>query len=350
MLPHRVSVCLPEALTVEFLRHHLVNIEIHAEYIEDGQQEFVIRGGRLSFQSHVEDNSSTMANTDLRVVAKGTVAVTAGLLQTRLDVGDEGKLLISSKIKADPKKCPKLPLTKVRVIDGDTIDTALKLEEQTKISQASKKQKSSSSSASSQQAAVSKPVLVLNMANKDTPGGGWLRGSKAQEEALCYRSTLWATLKLKYYKRKGGLAVDSGVYSPRVLVFRENMKNDSVFMDCSQPLLLPVYAAISVAAICRADRKKPLTDQEEIITAEKIRLILRASIAEGHQQIVLGALGCGAFANPPKEIAELFSSIFQEPEFSCGWWKDVVFAVMGGKGANDENFKVFTKILGGLAV
>ena len=81
------------------------------------------RGGALSSQSYPEKDMYIMTapwKGDLKVVAAGTKAVTAGLLLTRPDVGDEGKLLTSSKIKADPKKCPQLPLTKIRVLDEDT--------------------------------------------------------------------------------------------------------------------------------------------------------------------------------------------------------------------------------------
>lgn len=39
--------------------------------------------------------------------------------------------------------------------------------------------------------------LVLNFANAHHPGGGFLHGSKAQEEELCRRSTLYASISSK---------------------------------------------------------------------------------------------------------------------------------------------------------
>ena len=41
----------------------------------------------------------------------------------------------------------------------------------------------------------SKPILVLNLANPVNPGGGVRRGSKAQEEDLCRKSSLLLSLE-----------------------------------------------------------------------------------------------------------------------------------------------------------
>lgn len=64
---------------------------------------------------------------------------------------------------------------------------------------------------------------------------------------------------------------------------------------------------------------------------EKIRAILRIGKAEGHDSLILSAFGCGAFANPPEHMAELFRDVFAEAEFQDSFWL-VVFAII-----NDHN-------------
>lgn len=44
----------------------------------------------------------------------------------------------------------------------------------------------------------------------------------------------------------------------------------------------------------------------------KIRTIFRIGLIHGHDSLVLGALGCGAFRNPPRHVARLFHEVMDE--------------------------------------
>ena len=55
--------------------------------------------------------------------------------------------------------------------------------------------------------------------------------------------------------------------------------------------------------------------------------MLREMAGKGHTNLVLGALGCGAFQNPPELVARLFKEVFQEEEFK-GRFESVDFAIL----------------------
>lgn len=87
-------------------------------------------------------------------------------------------------------------------------------------------------------------IGVLNMASERHPGGGWLRGAMAQEEALCFRSTLAATLHRRFYP----LPIFGAVWSPKVTVFRDEI--DSWFR-IYQPAEMFTVGVVSLAALRR---------------------------------------------------------------------------------------------------
>lgn len=74
---------------------------------------------------------------------------------------------------------------------------------------------------------------------------------------------------------------------------------------------------ISVAGMNRPERKDATHIADDLIegTKNKMRTILRIGLRHGHDSLVLGAFGCGAYRNPPSHIATLFHEVFEEPEF-----------------------------------
>ena len=48
---------------------------------------------------------------------------------------------------------------------------------------------------------------------------------------------------------------------------------------------------------------------DDALTRQKVRSILWAAASHGHDAVVLGAFGCGAFHNPPAEIVAVFRSL-----------------------------------------
>lgn len=271
--------------------------------------------------------------------AAETKALLPKILKTTPQAPAEGVLYDPGNLfRLDPRFCPSLPRTAIRVLNADTIDAAIDL-----------------STPTVSQLHGEKPVLVLNMANAYHSGGGWLQGSLAQEEAMCYRSSLAFTLKYRYYP----IPEAGGIYSPTVVVMRHNMSSGHALMDLSKPDDLPVFSCVSVAAMRGPaiekdaggkERYKRASDRETM--KEKMRVVLRIAAVQRHRVLVLGALGCGAFANPRGEVVECWKGVFSEGEFQGGWWEEIVFAVMepGATKDGDGNFGVFYKGLDGMMV
>ena len=272
------------------------------------------------------------ARTPLEDIAREMRKILPGLLLTRPDAQPRSTLYKKGEVSnLRTAHCPGVPRTNVQVINADTIDAALQLHAK---------------------GTNPKNVCILNMANAQIAGGGWMNGALAQEEALCYRTSLSATLKYRYYP----LPEEGGIYSPRVLVIRNNMESGHGLMDMTEPKYLPVISVISVAAVCQpptktdlnGGRQRYVSGADARLMEEKMRVILRIAAKNGHRQIVLGAFGCGAFGNPKEEVASMWKSVFSEAEFAGGWWQDVVFAVMDTDGRG--NFQTFFQRLDGQTV
>jgi len=174
--------------------------------------------------------------------------------------------------------------------------------------------------------------LVLNMASEVNPGGGVQRGSNAQEECLFRRTNLHLFLPKHQFYPIGYNAV---VYS----------KNVDIIKDSDYNRLKPNTALSFIA--CPAIRnpkliKGRLTPDDHHLTEQKIRLILDVAYLNNHDSLVLGALGCGAFHNPPKVIANLFKKVLKD--FN-GCFKHIDFAVQGRNYDVHDNYTIFNEIL-----
>src|SRR5262249_37198943 len=151
--------------------------------------------------------------------------------------------------------------------------------------------------------------LSLNFANGIEPGGGVLEGARAQEEVLCRSSALLLTLEgdRMYEAHRRGPAYESSdwvILSPDVPVFR---RDDGLAL--AEPWLT---SYVSCAAPYRPRLGQPRSGD---LLERRIRRLLGVAHAYGFDTLVLGAWGCGAFANDPARTARDFRAAL-ETEFA----------------------------------
>jgi uncharacterized protein (TIGR02452 family) len=196
---------------------------------------------------------------------------------------------------------------------------------------------------------------VLNMASRRNPGGGVTTGAGAQEETLFRRTNLFRSLyQFAPYAEQYGIKPShhqypldrnyGGVYTPNAIYFRESEQKGYALLE--KPVCL---SFITVAGMNRPD----LTDYGMIADhhvepiKNKIRTIFRIGLIHGHDSLVLGALGCGAFRNPPRHVARLFHEVMDEPEFKDKY-RRVIFAILDDHNAHQKhnpvgNFRPFAE-------
>ncbi|KAH7334772.1 hypothetical protein B0J17DRAFT_671442 [Rhizoctonia solani] len=209
---------------------------------------------------------------------------------------------------------------------------------------------------------------VLNFASAMNPGGGFVSGAQAQEEALCRASTLYASLISEwaesfygYHRRARGNArrgrgrgdtgfttndlpdrsqyergayTDSMVYTPGVAMVRDEWDG------WASPVLVNVVTSAAVnAGVVRQQAHKEAEEEgrrvDEValelhitqLMRSRMHRILALFLQQGDAKLVLGSFGTGVFQNRVRTIAEIwaellalpgapFENAFEEVEFS----------------------------------
>ena len=179
-------------------------------------------------------------------------------------------------------------------------------------------------------------LALLDFASFVNPGGGYIRGSLAQEEQLCADSFLYNVLKEKrsWYQENRRRNINCELYRNRALVV------PAVRFERGK---MHAYADVLVVAAPNAKRARDEygIKDERIETAlrDRIRFALALCDEIGRTKLVAGAFGCGNFGCPTETVAEIFRE-----ELASGEWgvREVVFAVPASKW--DENLPIFDHV------
>lgn len=177
----------------------------------------------------------------------------------------------------------------------------------------------------------SENMAVLNFASYKFPGGGFLRGSSAQEEALCQHSDLYNVISefdqsLYEWNRNNlnkGMYHNRGLYSPNI-IFDDKTSCAVITVPAPNKSVMLKYGNFTAEENYQA-------------LAERTKLVIDIASENNVKTLVLGAFGCGVFRQDPVEVATLFKQALRGSSF-----EKVVFAIP--KGANYEAFKKVFKV------
>lgn len=172
-------------------------------------------------------------------------------------------------------------------------------------------------------------VLALNFASARHPGGGFLAGSQAQEESLARASALYPCLRQframydANTRLPSCLYTDHVIYSPDVPVFRDD---EDALLERPYPVSFLTAPAVNAGALRRNEPDK--VGQIERVMLARMEKVLSLAVVHGHDVLVLGAWGCGVFANDPERVAGWFHRHLAGGGTFRQAFRKVVFAVL----------------------
>jgi hypothetical protein len=203
----------------------------------------------------------------------------------------------------------------------------------------------------------------LNMANAYTPGGGYIKGSGAQEENMFRRTNCHFTIdSTKLVPINTDQEWQKRQYAPEIIELLKG-KDGYVYFDWEYPRIcirgpeensisfgydflddgkiFPFYELRSAALDRRKDGKPPTQPKMADWEIRKMKYRINAQLetlrVHGVKHVILGAFGCGAFYNDPKTIAELYKQAIEERK---AYFEVIVFAIIHETpNTNFEKFK-----------
>lgn len=179
-------------------------------------------------------------------------------------------------------------------------------------------------------------VCILNFASYKNPGGGFVSGAMAQEEALCHSSNLYNILNSNYLEdsfyignRKNlnfGMYNSNLIFTPSVLFIKDDYEVRCNVITCAAPNR-GVVERYRPELLCEVDKAMK----------DRVDHILYSAYDNEVDTLILGAFGCGVFKNDATVVARIFK------EFLDGKYKDafsrVIFAI-----PDDKNYNKFKEV------
>ncbi|MFC9247512.1 TIGR02452 family protein [Streptomyces sp. NPDC057136] len=172
-------------------------------------------------------------------------------------------------------------------------------------------------------------VAVLTYASARNPGGGYLNGAQAQEEALCRGSALYATLLrapdfyAHHRAERSTFYTDRVIHSPGVPVFRDDRGR---LLDTPYTVGFLTSPAPNAGVIRSGTPEEAYRIPAALVS--RAERVLEVAAVRGYRRLVLGAWGCGVFRNDPAEVAGAFHALLSDGGRFAGHFEQIVFGIL----------------------
>ncbi len=202
-----------------------------------------------------------------------------------------------------------------------------------------------------------KNVLLLNPANATEPGGGVIYGARAYEETICRRTALYPCLS-DFHKTNSKYLSNGVLISPNVSILRQAQDKDYAFLPEPERYSITI---LSSAAPRNSALNKESTDYANPAAREEMKKLIFLQLNGAYYRffdkpesaLVLTAFGCGAFAHPPKVVAELYKEVIEK--YFPNIFPEIYFAIIDDHNAKqahnpEGNYKPFADVFKGATV
>ena len=181
-------------------------------------------------------------------------------------------------------------------------------------------------------------IAVLNFASYKNPGGGFMVGSRAQEECLCHESFLYNVLKEfedSYYVSNRSdlnraLYRNKALYSPNVVFEHNDEVRKTDVITCASPNF-------------SAAEKFVKREENNKVMKSRIRFVLEIAKHQAVDTLILGAFGCGVFQQDPEFVSKCFVEEAEEIFGKEGLSIHIIFAVIPPLPNQTDNCTPFEK-------
>lgn len=177
-------------------------------------------------------------------------------------------------------------------------------------------------------------VAILNYASFKTPGGLYLQGSHAQEEALCHASNLYPILLAfdeAYYawNRKNlnkALYRNRAIFTPNVVFEKNGETRVASVITCAAPNFYTAGYRCGVSE-----------EENNIIFKDRIKFMYEVAADNNIDTLIAGAWGCGVFAQNPVTTCRMMTDVFTAGHYCID---TLFYAIPAG-----ENYEAFMEEL-----